>query len=100
MPTVTIKEPVTLQETAKALQDKLGSHYEVTKQGSDELKVKQSVAAIATVHLSQDGDTTTFRVHGGGLIISRLVNELGIAKRVAGTIKETLGAASDGTSQP
>ena len=52
------------------------------------LKVKQSAASTATVHLDQDGNATTFHVHGGGLVISRMVNEFGIAKKVAATIEE------------
>jgi hypothetical protein len=91
MPTVTIEEPVTLQETAKALQEKLGDRYEVTTHGSgsdESLKVKQSAASTATVHVSRDGNATTFHVHGGGLVISRMVNEFGIAKKVAATIKD------------
>jgi hypothetical protein len=99
MPTVTIDAPVTMQETARALQDKLGSRYQVTEHGSEELKVKQSAAATATVHVSRDGDATTFHVHGGGLVISRMVNELGIAKKVAETIKQTLGAPADPSPQ-
>ena len=94
MPTVTVARPVTLQETATALQDKLGSRYEVTTHGSgaqEALKVKQSAAATATVRLNQDGNTTTFHVHGGGLVISRMVNEFGIAKKVATAIDEAFG---------
>lgn len=92
MPTVTIDKPVTLQETAKALQDSLGKGYDVTTPGGEEVKVKQSAAATASVHLSRDGDATTFHVRGGGLVITRMVNEMGIAKKVAETIKESLGA--------
>jgi hypothetical protein len=95
MPTVTIEEPVTLQEAATALQQKLGDRYEVTTEGSGDqqaLKVKQSAAATATVHLNRDGNTTTFRVHGGGLVITRVVNEFGVAKKVAATIKEAFSA--------
>jgi hypothetical protein len=52
------------------------------------LRVKQSVASIATVHLDRDGNATTFHVHGGGLVISRMVNEFGIAKKVAAALQE------------
>ena len=34
MPTVTVEQPVTLQQAAAALKDKLGSRYEVTTHGS------------------------------------------------------------------
>ena len=95
MPTVTVEGSVTLHQAATALQDKLGSRYEVTTHGSgaqEALKVKQSAAATATVRLNQDGNTTTFHVHGGGLVISRMVNEFGIAKKVASTIEEAFAA--------
>ena len=91
MPTVTVKGNVTLQQAATALQDKLGSRYEITTHGSgpqQALKVKQSAASTATVHLTRDGDATVFHVHGGGLVISRMVNEFGIAKKVAAAIQD------------
>jgi len=44
------------------------------------------------VQLDQDGNATTFHVHGGGLVISRMVNEFGIAKKVASTIEEAFAA--------
>ena len=94
MPTVTVPRSVTLQETATALQDNLSGGYEVTTHGrgvQEALKVKQSAASTATVHLNQDGNTTTFHVHGGGLVISRMVNEFGIAKKVATAIDEAFG---------
>ena len=53
------------------------------------LPVKHGTLAFATVRLAQEGSITTFRVHGGGLIIGRIVNELGIARTVTAAIKET-----------
>ena len=44
------------------------------------------------MHLDQDGNATTFHVHGGGLVISRMVNEFGIAKKVDATIREAFTA--------
>ena len=99
MPTVTVESFVTLQQAATELQDKLGSHYEVTAHGSgaqEALKVKQSAASTATVRLDRNGNATTFHVHGGGLVISRMVNEFGIAKTVAATIEEAFGASPAG----
>jgi hypothetical protein len=103
MPSVTVEGPVTVQETAKALQEKLGSRYEVTTHGSgteEALKVKQSAASTATVHLTRDGNATTFHVHGGGLVISRMVNEFGIAKKVTATIEEAFGTAPSADATP
>jgi hypothetical protein len=95
MPTVTVDRSVTVADTAAALQRQLGDRYEITTQGQgveEALRVRRGVASLATVRLEQDGSTTIFRVHGGGLIISRLINELGIAKTVAGAIEESLKA--------
>ena len=94
MPTVTIDRPVTIQDTAEALQQKLGDRYEITTHGhgaQEALKVKQSAAALATVHVDQETDTTIFHVHGGGLVISRMINEFGIAKKVAQAIQDAFG---------
>jgi hypothetical protein len=66
----------------------------VTPHGSGSLSVHHGPMAFATVRLGRDGDVTTFHVHGGGLIIGRIVNEFGIARTVTGTIKETFGPAN------
>jgi hypothetical protein len=97
MPTVSIDRSVTVQDTAEALQQKLGDRYEITTHGQgaqEALKVKQSTAALATVHLDKGDNTTTFHVHGGGLVISRMINEFGIAKRVAQAIEQAFKASA------
>jgi hypothetical protein len=100
MPTVTIDKPVTIQDTADALKQKLGDGYEITTHGQgaqEALKVKKSAAALATVHLDQGSNTTTFHVHGGGLVISRMINEFGIAKKVAQAIEGSFKSDTDET---
>ena len=92
MPTATIAGAVTPEQAARALQEQLGSRYEVTPHGSDSLAVKRGAMASATVRLSRAGDATTFRVHGSGLIMTRLVNEFGIARTVTAAIEEKLGS--------
>ncbi len=96
MPTVTIDRSVTIEDTAEALRQKLGDGFEVTTHGhgdQEALKVKQSAASLATVHLSRGESTTTFHVHGGGLVISRMINEFGIAKKVAAAIDTAFSPA-------
>lgn len=90
MPSATIPRAITIQEAADALQQ-LGSHYQVTPHGKSSLTVKHRSLAFATVHLSQDKNATTLHVHGGGLIVGRIVNEIGIARTVTKAIKETFG---------
>ena len=90
MPTVSINRSVSIQDTAEALRKGLGDRYDITTHGDgtqDAIKVKRSAAALATVHLDQEVTATTFHVHGGGLVISRMINEFGIAKQVAEAIE-------------
>ena len=94
MPTATISGTVTSDETADALEQRLGDGYKVTRHGSGSLSVHHGPLAFATVRLGRDGDATTFHVHGGGLIVGRIVNEFGIARTVTGAIKDSLGRAS------
>jgi hypothetical protein len=90
MPSTTIQREITSQQAADALQAQLGSGYQVIRKGNDSLTVKHGSLSFATVHLNRDGNATTFRVHGGGLIVGRVVNEFGIARTVTGALKEGL----------
>jgi hypothetical protein len=97
MPSATIPRAITQQEAAEALRQQLGSGYKVTPHSGgsrDKLTVSHGGLAFATVHLAPDGNSTTFHVHGGGLIVGRLVNELGIARTVTAAIRESLGSAA------
>jgi len=93
MPSATIPRAITPQQAADALKEQLGSGYKVTPHGTGSLTVKHGGLAFATVHLNRDGNATTFRVHGGGLIIGRIINEFGIARTVTGALKDSLGSA-------
>ena len=91
MPTVTVERSVTPEEAVAALKDKLGSRYDVSAQGSgaqEDVEVRQSAASTATVRLDPGENATTFHVHGGGMVISRMVSEFGLAKKVAAAIQE------------
>jgi hypothetical protein len=94
MPTVTVDGSVTLQDAATALQEHLGNDIEVETHGhgrDQHLRVRRSSTSSAKVSLDHSGGSTTFHVRGGGLLISRMVNELGIAKLVTAAISETYG---------
>ncbi len=61
---------------------------------------KHGSMAFATVHLNRDGNTTTFRVHGGGLIVGRIVNEFGTARTVTEALKDSLGTIPPADARP
>jgi hypothetical protein len=93
MPSATIPRTITPQQAADALKEQLGTGYKVTAHGTGSLTVKHGGLAFATVHLNLGGNATTFRVHGGGLIIGRIINEFGIARTVTEALKDSLGSA-------
>jgi len=88
MPTVTIaRKDVTEDELTKAIQSKLGDRYSVVSRGADVFKVQLGAMSWANVRVVRQPESTQFHVHGGGLLISRALNELGIARKVAEAIK-------------
>jgi len=79
---VTINESVSVEQAMEALDERLGLRYKCIARGGASFTVKRSPMTYATVRVDRRGDATVFRVHGGGFIIGRLVNELGIARQV------------------
>jgi hypothetical protein len=95
MPHVTIDRPnVTVDEAAEALRKQLGDRYEVTVDGSGHsLKVSTGTLSYANVHKKDASGTTGFSVHGGGIVIGRIINELTLARKVSAALQTGLGAA-------
>jgi nitrogenase molybdenum-iron protein alpha/beta subunit len=96
MPTTRVNRAVTLNEAVDRLREQLGSQYTVTPHanGSREtIRVQRAGVAFCTVHLARDGQSTTFRVHGGGVLLGRLANELLIARTVSRAIKDSIGSS-------
>ena len=96
MPHVTIDRPdVSVDEAAEALRKELGDRYTITVDGSGgSLKVSTSTLAYANVHKKDASGGTGFSVHGGGIVIGRIINELTLARKVATALQTGLGAAS------
>ncbi len=98
MPSVTVQRAdVTSDEAIEALRGQLGDHYTVTRSNrSDDLfTVKSGTMTYAHVHVHREPGATKFRVNGGGIIIGRIINEFGIARRVAVAIRQSPGLAGD-----
>lgn len=96
MPTVTIKHDVSKDDVVAAIRTQLGSAYTVeAKEGAKEvINVEKGAMTTAHVRLERMPEGTKAHVHGGGLIISRIFNEMGIANKVAKAIKDSPGLAS------
>lgn len=84
---------VGLDFAADALRDDLGERYTVTvREGARPLlRVSSSSTSYANVRLSQQDDGTHFKVHGGGFMIGRLINECTIARKVSRALRQGAG---------
>jgi len=96
MPSITVHRPVTLSEAASALQERLGGSYKITPHGggSRETIGITHAGQLAGVRLVHNDDSTTFRVHGRGVLIGLAVNELVIARRVSKALAEALNSTT------
>jgi hypothetical protein len=81
----------------EAVRQQLGGDYKVKAGGNPEVfSVARGTLSGAKVHMKSQGDSTAFHVHGTGIIIGRIVNEFGIARKVAAAIGQTsLGQPGD-----
>jgi hypothetical protein len=94
MPTVTVnRADVSRDEAMDAVRQQLDDRHTVTpRAGSpDVFTVKTSTMAEAKVHVKPADGATEFHVHGTGIIIGRIINELVIARRVAAAIASAPG---------
>ena len=93
MPTVTVaRADVGRDEAIEAVRQQLGGTYTVKPGNRDDVfSVARGAMTGAKVHIKRHDGATEFHVHGTGLIIGRLINELGIARRVATAINRGLG---------
>jgi hypothetical protein len=96
MPTVTVARPdVSREEAMEAVRQQLGSEYKVTPDSRDGVfSVQRGTLTGAKVHIKPDAGSTQFHVHGTGIIIGRIINELVIARQVASAIAKTSLAQS------
>jgi hypothetical protein len=96
MPTTTIARPdVSRDEAMEAVRQELGSDFKVKPAKNDAMfSVERGTLSGAKVHIKPDAGTTQFHVHGTGIIIGRIVNEFGIARRVASAIAKSSLARS------
>jgi hypothetical protein len=96
MPTVTVAHAeVSRDDAMEAVRQQLGSEYKVKPGNHDEVfSVEKGTLSGAKVHIKPNGETTQFHVHGTGIIIGRIVNEFGIARKVASAISQSSLAQS------
>jgi len=95
MPEVKIRRRnVSAEEAAAVISSRFGGKLEITPAGDTELNLKQGFFTRAKVSISDEPGGTVFRVRGAGppfpffYLMTTLVNNQGIAKRVASALGE------------
>jgi hypothetical protein len=92
MPSVTINhDDVALERAASMLRGQLGDRYTITAHETSHptLRVSTSPLVYANVRVSHQADGTRFKVHGGGILVGRVINEYTIARRVAAALRQS-----------
>jgi hypothetical protein len=90
MPKVRVpRKNVTPDEVVTILSRRLGPGYQVQTRGGRRVTVKKGTVAHASVAIGDQPGASVFRVHGGGLLVLRLVNTLGTARRVADALRRS-----------
>ena len=88
MPTVTIpRADISRDEAIQALTQELPAGFKIKPGHNAEVfSVEKGTLSGAKVHMKPNAGSTQFHVHGTGIIIGRIVNEFGIARKVASAI--------------
>jgi hypothetical protein len=95
MPQVKVRRRnVSAEQAAAVIRSRFGDKIEITPVGDRELSLQQSFFTRAKVSISDEPGGTMFSVRGGGppfpllILTTMLVNNQGIAKRVAAALGE------------
>ena len=96
MPTVTIpRADISRDEAMQAITQQLGSDFKAKPGHNAEVfTIERGTLSGARVHMKSENGSTQFHVHGTGIIIGRIINEFGIARKVASAISQTSLAQS------
>ncbi len=83
------RKNVTPGELVTVLGRRLGGAYRVESDGSGRITVRKSPLMYANVSIAHTPGASVFRIHGGGLLVLRLANTFGTARRVADALRRS-----------
>lgn len=90
MPKVRVpRKNVTPGEVVTVLSRRLGPRYQVEANGDRRVVVRRSAAMYASISIADQPGASIFRVHGGGLLVLRVVNTFGTARKVADALRRS-----------
>lgn len=103
MPQVKVRRRnVSAEEAAAIIRSQFGDKLEITPVGDRELSLQQGYFTRAKLSISDEPGGTVFNVRGSGppfpllIVTTMLVNNAGIAKRVAAALGENEELQNDG----
>ncbi len=83
------RKNVTPGEVVTVLSRRLGPGYQVESNGDYRVTVRKSQLMYASISIRDQPGASVLRVSGGGLLVLRLVNTFGTARRVADAIRRS-----------
>jgi hypothetical protein len=90
MPKVRVpRKGVTPGELVTVLSRRMGPGYQVHDDDHGRIVVRKGQMAYATIAIVNNPGASVFRVHGGGLLLLRLANTFGTARRVADALRRS-----------
>ncbi len=103
MPEVKVRrQGITAEQAGTAIRGSLGESVEITQDGDRQLSVSKGLFARAKVEMAEEPGGTVFAVRGAGVpfplvyIVTRIVNEKGLAAQVARAIGADEGFRDNG----
>ena len=94
MSTMKVSGELTAEEVKQALTAALGPSYKVTIKSDSMLHVSRGGSNMAMVHISWSPGHTSFRVHGHGIVVLRLIDALTITPKVRHALEHAFAGAT------
>jgi hypothetical protein len=90
MPKVRVpRKNVTPGEIVAVLSRRLGPGYHVESDGNRRVTVRKSQLMYANISIADQPGASVFRVSGGGLLFTRILNTFGTARRVTDALRRS-----------
>ena len=90
MPKVKVpRKNVTPGEVVAVLSRRLGPGYQVESNGDRRVTVRKSQLRYANISIADQPGASVFRVSGGGMLVLRMANTFGTARRVADALRRS-----------
>jgi len=94
MSALELNKDVGIDDVQRVLSEALGAGYRVKVSSSSALRVTRNFVIWGTVHITQSGGWTTFRVRPGGVIVVAAINAVYTVPRIRRALAQAFPEAA------